>query len=75
MTPRERTLALIADVAASHKVDCDQLLSRRRSGGLSQARRAAYRALTSKGLSARYIASIFGRERSTVAHGLRGVRP
>ena len=70
-TPREKTLALISDVAARHGSTLNDVLSRSRLRSITPARFACYKQLHADGMSYRKIGGIMGgRDHSTIAHGV-----
>lgn len=71
VTPRDRMLLDIREVAALHDIDADLVLSGDRHYPVTMARAAAMYVLHRKyGLSLKRIGGIFGRDHSTVHHAL-----
>ena len=71
MTPRDRTLELLAPVAHAHGIDVSLLLSRQGRRLHYPARQAAYRRLRSLGWSYTKIARLFDRDHSTICCAVR----
>lgn len=66
MTPRDRTLSILAPVAESHGIDLPTLLSRNGRKLHQPARQAAYLRLRDIGWSYTKIARLFSRDHSTI---------
>lgn len=56
------------------ELTADDLAGKSREQGICRTRHAIWLALSRKRIGVRYIAKLFGRERSTVAHGLKRAR-
>lgn len=74
MTPRDRTLSILAPVAEDHGIDVSLLLSRQGRRLHHPARQQAYQTLRSLGWSYEKIARLFHRDHSTICCAIR-VRP
>lgn len=74
MTPRDRTLSILAPVAADHDINVRTLLSRNGRKLHHPARQQAYLRLRSLGWSYEKIARLFQRDHSTICCAIR-VRP
>lgn len=72
-TPRERTMALLEEIAVSHYVTLDDVLGESKSKVILPARFHCYRALREQGMSLKKIGRIMGRDHTTVLKGLRRV--
>ena len=73
MTPRERYKCQLCHIAIKHGCTLDEMLGRRRTPRIAQARFHGYAALREKGLTIPHIARFFGRDHTTVGYGLARV--
>lgn len=72
MTPRERSMSIIREIAMQHGVTVEAIMGRSRDHKDTRARRAAYAAVKyRRGLSHPAVGRIFGRDHSTILHGIR----
>lgn len=71
MTPRERTLNLIATVCEQFDVCPQDVLGRTRFAHIVRARFQCYADLYAMGLTASEIGRVFKRDHSTILHGLK----
>jgi len=70
MTPREKSLSDIGLIALKHNLTRHDLLGRSRYPHISQARHEAFYYFRRKGWSYPQIGKLFGRDHSTVIHGV-----
>ena len=74
-TPRDRTMAMIRDVAGKWGFTPDELLRHSKDATACAARAEVYEILSAKGWTANMIGQLFKRDLSTVQHSLeRGRR-
>jgi chromosomal replication initiation ATPase DnaA len=66
MTPRERNMADISQIALRHGLTHHDVLGRSRTAKVMVARREAYQLLRSRGQSYPQIGALFGRHHTTV---------
>lgn len=77
MTPREINQSIIAEVCLSHQVRVLDVMSRKRNAPIARARQHCYLELRNRGvrcggqMSSLYVARIFGRDHTTILHGIR----
>ena len=71
-TPRESVMRVIAEVADEHFVTPDSLLGRERFPEVVRARFHAWHRIRAEfGHSLPHIGQVFGRDHSTILHGIR----
>lgn len=70
MTPREKTLADVGLIALRHGLEREDLLGRARLPRISRARHEAFYHFRRKGWSYPEIGRLFGRDHSTIIHGV-----
>jgi chromosomal replication initiation ATPase DnaA len=70
-TPREATLALVDWVARTHSVTLEDVMSRSRERAIAVARQEVFWRLYMGGKSSIQIGRMFGRDHTTVLHGIR----
>jgi len=73
MTPRERIISDVQNIADDHGVTVEDIFGKRRHAPIARARQEAFTALRWYGFSYPQIGRIFGRDHSTVIHGVRKV--
>jgi len=72
MTPRERNFTIIREIAMQHGVTVETIMGRSRDPQDVRARWAAYAAVKHRrGLSHCAVGRVFGRDHSTILHGIR----
>lgn len=71
MTPRERTIAELREIASRHGVRLSDMLGPSRKPKHVRARFAGYAVLRDRGMSLPRIGRVFCRDHSTVLHGLK----
>jgi chromosomal replication initiator protein len=75
LTPRQERLRIVSDVAAEHRLPAEALLGRRRTRNIAQARWQAMAEIRARfGDSTNQIGRLFGRDHTTVVHGLQAYR-
>jgi len=71
MTPREKNIQLIRDIASQHKVTFRDVMGPDRHRYIIMARFKCYRALRQRGLSYPQIGAIMNRDHTAIIHGIR----
>lgn len=73
-TPRERAICTACHIAVRHGCTLTEVLGRSRFDRVVRPRHEAFLALSERGWSLTRIGRLFGRDHSTVAHGLAKAR-
>lgn len=71
LTPREKNLAAIGEIAESYGFTVDDMIGKRKHKMLMKARRECVAMLRAKGLSTPQIGKIMNRDHSTIVHSLQ----
>ena len=71
MTPRERTITLIATVADRHGVTVSDIFGKTRKRHIVNARHEAMRLCAARPLSSKQIGQLFRCDHTTVLHAIR----
>lgn len=71
MSPRDRTMAILREIANRHDVGLAELLGPTRYGELGHPRRVAWRFLRRRGFSTTQLGQLFGRDHTTIIYGMR----
>lgn len=70
MSPRDKAICLLCRVAMQHDCTLTEIFTRDRTQPIARARQHGYAALAERGWSQSRIGRLFGRDHSTVAHGI-----
>lgn len=71
LTPREKNLADIGEIAYKYGLTVDDMIGKRKHKMLMNARRECVAMLRAKGLSTPQIGKIMNRDHSTIVHSLQ----
>ena len=71
MTPREKNIQLIRDIASQNRVTLHDVMGPSRAQYIVTARFKCYRALRQKGLSYPQIGAIMKRDHTSILYGVR----